>query len=103
MITRADILAHLEASMRIGFLQGNNGYTPRRGPFVREAPSARAFEVYADMATTPMPRNNGGQTSSGTDGRLVNTPLAGGIHAGGAITVLGGSEKSLVIYNQDWD
>lgn len=103
MITRTDVLAHLEYGMRTGFLSGTKQYSPLRSGFVRETGSTGAFETYADMGALPWPRQNGGQTGSGgTDGR-TGAEIAGGLHEGGPIVVLGGNERSLEVYNQDWD
>ena len=92
MITRTDVLAHLERGMRVGFLRGMRTYVPRRAPFVREAPSDGAFESYADMGAVPWPNHNEGQVGAGgTDGR-TGAQVKGGLGEGGAITVLGGNE-----------
>ena len=102
MITRTDILAHLERSARVGFLNGQKSYTPIRDAFVTPLTSDGAFEIYADMGATPWPRQNGGQTGSGTDSR-TGAPTVGGLHEGGPITILGGNERAIVAYNRDWE
>jgi phage major head subunit gpT-like protein len=77
-------------------------YTPKRTPFTREVASDGAFEVYADMGAVPWPAQIGGQSGSGgTDGR-TGLEQTGGLHAGEAITILGGNERGLIVYNQDW-
>lgn len=103
MIVRSDVLAHMERGARVGFLKGMRAYTPLRSAFVREVNSDGAFEIYADMGAVPWPRANAGQTpGTATDGRL-GTPQVGGLHEGGPITVLGGNERSLTVFNRDWD
>ncbi len=103
MITRTDVLAHLERGMRAGFLKAQKGYTPRRAAFTREVTSDGAFEIYGDMGAVPWPVQAGGQAAGGaTDGR-ANKPQIGGLHEGGPITVLGGNERGVVVYNQDWN
>lgn len=102
-ITRSTVSAHLERNMRIGFLKGIESYTPRSAPFVRPATSDGAFETYADMGATPWPRANGGQVGNqGTNSRS-KARVTGGLHEGGPITVLGGNERSLELWNRDWD
>jgi phage major head subunit gpT-like protein len=74
-----------------------------RAPFCREVGSNSAFEVYADLGAVPWPVQNGGQAAgTGTDGR-TGAQQVSGLHEGGPITVLGGNERGLVVYNQDWD
>jgi hypothetical protein len=103
MIVRTDILAHLENGMRVGFLKGMKEYQPLRSAFAREAPSDGAFEVYGDIGAVPWPAQIGGQAAgTGTDSRTGH-PQVSGLHEGGPITVLGGNERGLVVYNQDWD
>lgn len=103
MISRTDVLAHLERGMRRGFLKGMNSYSPLRSAFVNETSSDGAFETYADMGAIPWPSQNGGQPpGTGTDGR-TGAPQVGGLHEGGPITVLGGNERSMTVYNRDWD
>jgi hypothetical protein len=102
MIFRADVAAHLENGVKVGFLAGTKQYTPKRAAFTREAPSTGAFEIYADMGATPWPRLNGGQTGGGTDAR-TGLPVAGGLHAGGPVTVVGGNERGIIVFNLGWD
>jgi phage major head subunit gpT-like protein len=102
MIFRTDIAAHLENGVKVGFLAGTKMYTPKRDAFAREAPSTGAFEIYADMGATPWPRQNGGNSGASTDPRTL-VPAAGGIHAGGPVTVLGGNERGIIVFNLGWD
>lgn len=103
MITRTDVLAHLEASMRVGFLKAGKAYSPMRSAFCEDVTSDGAFETYADMGAVPMPALVGGQEGSqGTDGR-TGAQQTGGLHEGGEITILGGNERAMIVYNQDWD
>lgn len=102
-INRTDIAAHLERTVRTGFLLGGKDYQPLRSAFVREVPSDGAFETYADMGVSPWPRNNAGkQGAGGTDAR-TGAPKVGTPNSGEQITVIGGEEKSLIIYNVDWE
>jgi len=103
MITRADVVAHLERSMRVGFLTAQKQYQPLRSTFCRDVPSDGAFETYADMGALPWPTQNGGQPAgTGTDGR-TGAQQVGGLHEGGQVQVLGGEERAMIVYNQDWD
>lgn len=104
MITRPDVAAQLENNVRVNVLKGMNAYTPRRTPFVQETSSDGAFELYADMGSVPWPGNNpsGGQTGSqGVDSRS-GAEVLGGLLDGGNITLYGGNERSLLMYNNDW-
>lgn len=102
MITRTDVLAHLERNMRVGFLNGSRAYTPMRAAFTEETSSDGAFETYADMGDTPWPIQNGGQPAgTGTDPR-TGAQQVGGLHDGGPITILGTNERALIVFNQDW-
>lgn len=102
MIFRTDIAAHLEYGVKTGFLAGQKLYKPLRAPFTREANSTGAFEIYADMGATPWPRQNGGQTGASTDGR-TGLATAGGLHGGGPVTVVGGNERGIIVFNDGWD
>ena len=103
MLTRTDILAQLERGMKVGFLNGQKTYTPLRSAFVDETTSDGAFETYADMGATPWPAQVSGQNpGTATDGR-TGAPSVGGLHEGGPITILGGNERSLTVYNRGWD
>jgi phage major head subunit gpT-like protein len=87
----------------MGFLKGMKEYSPLRSAFAVEPNSDGAFEVYAEMGSPPWPRLNGGQPGgTGTDARTGGAQV-GGLHEGGPITVLGGNERSMTVYNQDWD
>jgi phage major head subunit gpT-like protein len=103
MITRADILAHLEAGIRVGFLKGQRTYQPLRSPFVRETKSDGAFEQYGDMGALPWPAEVSGQSGYGGEDERTGGQVVGGIHEGGAITVLGGNERAMVVYNRGFD
>jgi hypothetical protein len=103
MITRTDILAHLERGMRVGFLNGQKTYTPMRSAFVRETTSDGAFETYADMGAVPWPALVSGQAGAGgTDGR-TGAAVVGAVHEGGPITILGGNERALIVHNVGYD
>lgn len=103
MITRPDIVAHLERGARMGFLNGQKQYTPLRSAFVEETPSDGAFEFHADMGAVPWPANVAGQApGTGTDGR-TGVPAVGGLGGDRAITILGGNERGLQVFNRDWD
>lgn len=102
MITRSDIAARLERGMKMGFLKGMQTYKPLRSAFVQETPSDGAFEIYGDMGAVPWPRANGGQGGPGGTDARTGAPVVGALHEGGAITVLGGNERALMVYNRDW-
>jgi phage major head subunit gpT-like protein len=54
------------------------------------------------MGAVPWPAQVGGQAGlGGTDGRIGATQVSG-LHEGGPITVLGGNERAMVVYPQDW-
>ena len=102
-ITRQDIAAHLERQVRTGFLKGMQDYTPLRSRFVRETPSDSAFETYTDMGDVPWPVQNAGtQGSGGTDGR-TGAQIVNRMNEGGRVTVVGGEERGLIVYNLDWE
>ena len=103
MITRSDIAAHLERNIRTGFLLGRKDYTPMRSSFMGVRPSDGAFEDYADMGTTPWPRQNAGtQGAAGTHGE-TGAVKVGQAGAGGAIQVIGAPEQAMRVYNVDWE
>lgn len=103
MITRSDVLGHLERGMRIGFLNGSKEYTPKRSAFVMETGSDGAYESYADMGAVPWPAQMSGQSGSqGTNSR-TGAEVVGGVHEGGPITILGGNERTMDVYNRGWD
>lgn len=103
MITRQDIAAHLERQIRTGFFLGLRQYQPLRSAFVGVRPSDGAFESYADMGTPPWPIQNAGvQGPGGTDAR-TGLPVVNKMTAGQAVTVLGGQEKGIIVYNVDWE
>lgn len=103
MITRTDILMHLERGMRTGFLKGTQNYVAKRSIFTRTTSSTGAFESYGDMGAVPWPMRISGQGGSGGTDSRTGAPTVSGIHAGGAITVLGGNERGLIVYNDSWD
>jgi len=103
MISRTDVLAHLERGMRVGFLKGVKGYTPLRASFTKETTSDGAFETYTDMGALPWPEEISGQSGAqGTDGR-TDGQVVGGLLEGGSVTVLGGNERSMTVYNRGFD
>lgn len=102
-ISRTDVVAHLERTMRVGFLNGSKSYTPKRAAFTRTTPSDNAFEVYGDMGAVPWPQANAGQSGAfGTDGRTGGQQV-GGLNEGRAITIIGGNERTITVYPRDWD
>jgi phage major head subunit gpT-like protein len=103
MITRSDIAAHLERNIRTGFLLGRKDYTPMRSAFMGMRPSDGAFEDYADMGTTPWPRQNAGKQGAGGTHGETGAVKVGQAGAGGAITVIGAPEQAMRVYNVDWD
>lgn len=103
MITRTDIAAHLEANVRTGYLLGKKAWVARRTPFCRDVPSTGAFETYADMGPAPWPRANAGKAGAhGTDAR-TGLPKIGQINAGQQVTVIGGNDHGLIVYNRDFE
>ncbi|RMD64631.1 hypothetical protein D6833_04165 [Candidatus Parcubacteria bacterium] len=103
MISRKDIAAHLERQVRTGFLLGRKAYTPLRTAFAGETASDGAFETYADMGNVPWPVQNAGvQGASGTDSR-TGAPQVGAANEGQSITIVGGEERAVVVYNVDWE
>lgn len=103
MITRADIAAHLEKNIRTGFLLGRKDYSPLRSAFVREVPSDGAFEDYGDMGTVPWPVQNAGKAGSGGTHSETGAVKTNKANSGGQIQIVGGEEKSMRIYNLDWE
>ena len=102
MITRTDILTHLERGVRVGFTVGMKSYTPLRDGFVKEQPSDGAFESYVDMGALPWPMAGGGLAGSGGTDPRTGAETTGGLSEGGPIVVLGTEERSMIIYNRDW-
>ena len=103
MITRTDILAHLERDIRTGFLLGRKDYTPLRSAFMGVQGSDGAFEDYADMGTAPWPRQNAGtQGDAGLDAR-TGAVQVGALGAGGQVQVIGAPEQAMRVYNVDWE
>lgn len=103
MITRKDIAAHLEYGVRSGFLNGRKQYTPLRTPFVREVASAGAFETYADMGDPPWPVQNAGKEGAGGTDSRTGAVQVNQMNAGGPITIIGAEDRSMIIYNVDWE
>lgn len=103
MITRQDIAAHLENQIRVGFLAGRKQYTPLRSAFVKETTSEGAFETYTDLGTPPWPvQNSGTQGAGGTDARIM-APKVNRVSSGQSVTIVGGQERGLMVYNLDWE
>lgn len=101
MISRSDVARQLEYGIRTGFLNGTRTYTPLRAAFCGEQTSSGAFEHYADMGDVPWPVQNSGQLGAGgTDG---HAEVTGAINSGHAITVIGGEERAMTVYNVDWE
>lgn len=103
MISRKDISAHLERQVRTGFLMGNKDYTPMRSAFVDEVSSDGAFETYGDMGNVPWPVQNAGTQGDAGDDSRTDGPQIGDANEGGAITIVGGAERSVTVYNVDWE
>jgi len=103
MITRTDIAAHLEQQVRTGFFLGLRAYSPLRTPFVQVRPSDGAFETYVDMGTAPWPVGNAGKPGAGGTDARTGLPIVNKTSAGGAVQVMGGQEKGLLVYNVDWE
>lgn len=103
MISRKDIAAHLERQVRTGFLAGTKGYTAMRSAFAQDVPSSAAFETYTDMGAPPWPVQNAGKQGAGGTDERTGAPIAGQITEGGPITVIGGEERALIVYNVDWE
>lgn len=103
MITRTDIAAQLEQKVKVNFLSGKKTYTPLRSAFVMEPPSDGAFETYADMGSAPWPVPSDGQPGSGGVDTRTGAQTVGGIGEGAPITIMGGNEKSLIVYNQGFN
>jgi phage major head subunit gpT-like protein len=103
MITRKDIAAHLENNVRVGFLMGQKEYQPMRSAFTREAPSDGAFEVYADMQSSPWPTLNSGKGGVGGTDTRTGVPIAGQINAGRNVTIWGGGDLGLIVRNLDYE
>jgi len=103
MITRKDIAAHLERNIRTGFLLGARDYQPLRRAFAAETTSDGAFETYADMGTVPWPTQNAGKKGPGGKDARTGAPVVNKLNAGQQVTIVGGEEKSLIVYNLDWE
>lgn len=103
-ITRQDIAAHLERSIRVNFLSGMKLYTPLRSAFARDVPSDGAFEDYADLGSAPWPRQNAGKMgASGAETSPAHAPIEGQLTEGGNVVGLGLEERSMRVYNLDWE
>lgn len=103
MITRTDILAHLEYQVRTGFLQGMRAYTPIRSAFTSEPPSTGAFETYADMGALPWPRQVTGQPAGTATDERTGAQVAGGLSEGGPVQMIGANEVAMVLYNDGFE
>ena len=103
MITRKDVLAHLDPMVRSEFLVGQKGYVSKRAPFVKEFPSVKAYELFAALGDTPWPRlNSGTEGSGGTDTR-TGAQISGTISRGQSVTVLGAEERSIMVNPLDYE
>lgn len=103
MITRKDILNHLERGVRTDFLVGMKGYTPRRAPFCKDNTSDGAFETYVALGASPWPVGNAGKTgSAGTDAD-TGAQITGRMNSGRQITVVGTEEQAIKVVNLDWE
>lgn len=102
MITRTDILAHLERGVRVGFTVGMKAYSPMRSAFVQEKASDGAFETYIDMGAAPWPVAGSGLPGSPGDDPRTGAVVTGGISESGPIQVMGTEERAHIIYNRDW-
>ena len=103
MITRTDIRAHLDYGVKTGFVLGTKSYTPLRTPFCGSEPSTGAFELYADMGPVGWPRQNAGTIGSGGTDSRTGAPQAGDLQSGESVTVTGGYENSMMVFNVDWE
>jgi phage major head subunit gpT-like protein len=103
MITRKDIAAHLERSVRTGFLIGTKAYQPLRAGWVKEVVSDGAFETYADMGSVPWPVQNAGKAGAGGTDTRTGAVMVNKLNSGQAIQVIGGEERALIVYNLDWE
>lgn len=103
MITRTDVAAQLEQKVKVGFLSGKKTYTPLRSAFVEEPPSDGAFETYADMGSAPWPVASDGQPGPGGVDPRSNAEKVGGLGEAQPIQVMGGNERSLLVYNQGFN
>jgi len=103
MITRKDIAAHLERQVRTGFLLGGKDYSPLRSAFCRTVNSDGAFETYTDLGAFPWPVGNAGKQGAGGTDQRTGAPQVGSMNAGRAITIIGGEEKALIVYNVDFE
>lgn len=103
MITRKDILAHLEQSVRTGFTLGMRQYNPMRAAFCQDIPSSKAFEIFTDFGTPPWPNQNGGKLGSGGTDARTGAQVTGNIQAGQNVQILGGQERSVMVYPVDWE
>ena len=101
MITRTDILSHLEHNARTGALMGTKDYESKRAPFTREHSSDGNAEQYADMGAVPFPRNNAGkQGDGGTDARTGATKV-NSMNSGENVTMVGGEERGMRVVNRE--
>ena len=103
MISRKDVAAMMERNVRTGFLMGRKDYTPLRSPFCKDVTSDGPFEVYGDMGSPPWPIQNAGMQGDGGDDSRTGAPQVGSLNEGRAVTVIGGTERSLTVYNIDWE
>lgn len=103
MITRTDVAAHLEHGVRAGFLAAIKAYAPMRAPFCAESPSDGAFEIYADMGDIPWPNHVSGQGGYGGSDDRTGAEKTSGLLEGGSVTIVGGEERGIIVYNDGWE
>lgn len=103
MITRPAILAHLERGIRTGFLKGQKSYNSMRGVFTREVGSDGAYEDYTDFGDAPWPVANAGKTGAGGTDAETGRIKVGVMDSGRSVRVVGIDERSMKVYNVDWE
>ena len=103
MITRKDILAHLERGVRTEFLMGMKGYTPKRSPFCSDKTSDGAFEDYVAFGAAPWPVQNAGGFGSGGTVAETGAKKTGRIDSGRQIQIVGTEEQAIRVFNADFE
>ncbi len=102
MITRKDILAHLERGVRTEFLLGSKGYVQKRAAFCQDKTSDGAFEDYVALGAAPWPVQNAGALGSGGTMAETGARKTGRINEGESITIVGTEEQAIRVYNADF-